>query len=722
VSDLDLNNTLQKYFGYQEFKEGQKEVINSILNKQDTLAIMPTSGGKSLCYQLASIILKGTTIVISPLISLMQDQISSLDELGISATYLNSTLDSQEYLKRVSEIRDNKYKLVYISPERLETDAFTNLASNIDISMIAVDEAHCISQWGHDFRPSYLAIPKFIKLLKNRPILSCFTASATDLVTKEIINLINLDKPNIIKIGFDRPNLNYQVVKTSDRYKYLLDYLESIPKNYSGIIYCSTRKTTYNLAKKLYKEGYAVRPYHAGLSNTQREEFQNLFMQDEVKIIVATNAFGLGIDKPDIRFVIHYNIPNNMEAYYQESGRAGRDGLASDCILMFNSSDIAKQKYFIEVNEKPEDIKELDYQNLQYLVDYCHSNQCLRKLILEYFSEESVLDRCNNCGNCVNDFEMQDITFESRIIIECINEMNQFFGVNKVIDVLRGSRNKGVLSLGFEKLRNYDKLNSYTKETLKEIINALVSMGYLSIEVGKYPVLKIDTPAQSILTGNEKVLHKKQLLVSKAKKSAVLKEEDIKHKDLYAILKEKRSEIAKEKNIPAFYIFSDSTLIELASYLPTKKEEVIKIKGIGEKKYLLYGDTFINIIKEYAKKNDIDLPISKEYKEVNNKLSKTSSNTYEITNSLYSKGLSLLEMAHQRDLTINTIIRHLGKLDENGKEIEWDRFINDPEKEKAILDAINEVGVDRLKPIKELLPEDIKYEDIRLTICKYNVK
>ena len=390
---MDLQNILKTYFGYDEFRNGQDKLIESIIEGRDALGIMPTGGGKSICYQLPAIALDGITIVISPLISLMKDQVDSLNELGINAAFINSTLDNSEFLKILEGIRANNYKIVYVAPERLNTDSFINLVKDIRISLVAVDEAHCISQWGHDFRPSYLEIPRFINLLKQRPAVAAFTATATKEIIKEIKRLIGLRNPIEVTTGFDRPNLYYQVLKVSNKSKFLIEYLNDNFKTESGIVYCATRKSVESLVKILNDKGFSAVGYHGGMNSEERQNNQDEFILGNKRLIVATNAFGMGIDKPDVRFVIHYNMPKNMEAYYQEAGRAGRDGEKSDCILLYSASDIVKQKLMIQNDDIDPKRQEMLYKNLQYLVNYCNTNDCLRNQILNYFDEDSASDK-----------------------------------------------------------------------------------------------------------------------------------------------------------------------------------------------------------------------------------------------------------------------------------------------------------------------------------------
>ncbi|MGI6423919.1 MAG: DNA helicase RecQ [Tepidanaerobacteraceae bacterium] len=727
---MGIYEVLKTYFGYDNFKKGQEKLVNGIITGRDVLGIMPTGGGKSLCYQLPATVLEGVTIVISPLISLMKDQVDSLDEMGLSGTFINSTLDYDEFIKRLDGIRKGKYKMVYVAPERLNTSLFLNLSKDIKISLVAIDEAHCISQWGHDFRPSYLEIPKFINSLDPRPTVAAFTATATAEIVQEIKKLIGLKNPLKIITGFDRPNLFYQVVKPSNKFSYLLNYLKNNYINDSGIIYCATRKTVESLASKLPSYGISTVGYHGGMSPEIRQKNQDDFMLDRVRIIVATNAFGMGIDKPDIRFVIHYNMPKNMEAYYQEAGRAGRDGEKSDCILMYSPADIVKQKILIQSENLSHERETAMYENLQYLVDYCHTDDCLRKKILIYFGEDTQEEKCHNCSNCLDQSEKVDVTIEAQKILSCIYRVNQSYGVNTVIQVLRGSKNKKILEWGLNKTSTYGIMQQYSNDAIKEMIMTLISQGYIHITADKFPILKLTAAAREILSGKTKFYHKKDLLhrSETSKEGDGLSPNQINEnvdKELFERLRQLRQTIAKEKDLPPYIIFHDSSLKEMAAYMPQNQEEFFRIKGVGKKKYDSYGEEFINLINEYIVEEGLDVgEIRRQLidtitaaSSIDRLKEDTETNRYEQTYNFYLKGLSLKEIALERNLTQNTIINHLSRCEKQGKTIDWSRFI-EPEKEEQIIEMIEKVGNEKLKPIKEALPQDITYEDIRLVLCK----
>ena len=596
IKPLDI---LHKYYGYTSFRKGQENIITSIINKEDVLAIMPTGGGKSICYQVPALCLDGITIVISPLISLMKDQVDALKTMGVKARLINSSLSNSEYSEVLEEIENDECKIIYIAPERLDSMEFVNIIRGKNISQVAIDEAHCVSQWGHDFRVSYKKIPYFINRLDKRPIVTAFTATASNEVREDIINILDLHNPAVYITGFDRENLSINIVKSSSKNKYTLDYVEN-HKNESGIIYASTRKEVETIYEGLLKRNYSVAKYHAGLSNEARKEYQENFINDDIKIMVATNAFGMGIDKPNIRWVLHYNMPQSIENYYQEIGRAGRDGEDSECVLLFSPGDVHTQKYLVEVGIENPDRKRVQYKKLQQMVDLVYSNTCYRKSILNYFGEP-FLEDCNNCSNCLNEGEVVDKTLDAQKVISCIARMKRSFGATMIIDVLRGSKNKKVLDLGFDTLTTYGIMKNYSNEDLKTFINTLVSHGFLDVVEnigprGSFPTIKLNEQSLKVIRQEIKVEFKED----KVTKSRYVENE------LYEMLVSLRSEIAKEEGIAPYMVFGDATLKNMASVYATNKEEMLNISGVGQIKYEKYGNRFEDIIEKYIEEKNID--------------------------------------------------------------------------------------------------------------------
>ena len=711
----NIQKALKKYFGYNSFREGQKEVISDVINKRDVVAVMPTGAGKSICFQVPAALFGGTTIVISPLISLMKDQVDNLNEAGIKATYINSTLDSGELNRRMKDILDAKYKLVYIAPERLESVAFLDSLKSINIPFVAVDEAHCISQWGHDFRPSYRKIAGFIDSICPRPIVGAYTATATKKVKKDIISLLNLKDPSIYVTGFDRANLYFSVLKGVNKENFILSYL-SKNKGVTGIIYTATRKEAESIYKLLIKNNVKAGVYHAGLSDEDRNNAQNKFAYDDIEDIVATNAFGMGIDKSNVRFVIHNNIPKNMEAYYQEAGRAGRDGEKSECVLLFAPKDIQLQTYFIDQSNLSMERKSNEYKKLRAMVDYCHTSQCLRKYILMYFSEEAAFEKCDNCSNCNDDCEMKDITLEALKIFSCVYRVKQSFGSGMVADILRGSKSKKVLDRRFDRISTYGIMNGYTKKDIVDMINKLVADNYLNLSNDGYPVLKLTNKAVAVLK-NKGNVHIKTL---KVKRSLTI------DNDLFESLRKLRRNIAMAEKVPPYIVFSDVSLKEMSTFMPVNKNEFLGIKGVGEMKYEKYGDRFLTLISDYIKDKEINISSIRNNLIQNSMNSSVSSLKYNnnikkeekkkshiITYEMYKQGKSIDEIAKIREVKERTIEDHVVMCLREGMDIDAYEIVPH-EYIEMIKEALDDCKEQRLSPVKQMLPEEISYFWIRL--------
>ena len=587
---------LKNYFGYDSFREGQEEIINKILAGRHVLGVLPTGGGKSICYQLPALMKDGITLVISPLISLMKDQVDALKENGIAASFINSSLSLEDYKKSLSDIKSGAVKLVYISPERLENEFFIDFLKGLTISFVAVDEAHCISQWGHDFRPSYKLIPKLYETLGKVQI-TAFTATATKEVRDDIIKSLALDDPFIKVTGFDRKNLLFLVEKPNKKINYLKDFIREHEED-SGIIYASTRKKVDAIHKKLRAMGYACGKYHAGMTESERKKSQDAFIYDEDKIIVATNAFGMGIDKSNVRYVIHYNMPKDMESYYQEAGRAGRDGEEATCILLYSGQDIIINKHLINMGTNPI-YKRIQLEKLQTIINYVNTTSCLRQYILNYFGQDAE-DECGACSNCLSEIEKEDATVDSQKILSCIYRLDQRYGTSTVVDCLMGSKNKNAREKELNKISTYGIMKDKSKSYIKDLIGTLTADGYIKVSGTTYPILKLTEKSKDVLFGEVKVLVNIRSKEEKVRKDGFDDKLSYDEK-LFKHLKEVRLEMARMRNIPPFIIFSDASLKEMSQKKPRTEDEMLMIKGVGDKKLLQYGDIFLAEIREFER-------------------------------------------------------------------------------------------------------------------------
>lgn len=614
---MDKYEVLKQTFGYSSFREGQERLVDSTLSGRDVLGIMPTGAGKSICFQIPALMFPGITIVISPLISLMKDQVTALNAAGIHAAYINSSLTEGQFYKAMEYARKGRYKIIYAAPERLMTESFLALAQEVPISMVAVDEAHCISQWGQDFRPSYLKIVDFIQQLPVRPVLAAYTATATKAVKEDILCILGLQNPDVLVTGYDRKNLYFAVEKPKNKKDALLEYLRKNSEK-SGIIYCNTRKNVEEVHHHLVQAGYPAVRYHAGLLEEEKKQNQEDFIYDVMPIMVATNAFGMGIDKSNVRFVIHYNMPKDLESYYQEAGRAGRDGEPGECILYYAGQDVKTNEFLIEQQmenqelerEEQELIRERNYERLRKMTFYCFTSECLRDYILRYFGEYGGT-YCGNCRNCLTEFQDVDVTAEAKGILNLVVSSGQRYGVQAVVDAVHGSDSAKVRQFRLSENPYYGVLKDRTIVRLRQILNDLLVKDYLCLTLGDYPVLKLREKGRQFLQKKDspqiflklpKEQEKTETKQKAQKKRAVA---DVKYPELFEILRQHRYQLAQKAHIPPYIIFSDKTLREMSTYLPVNREEMLAINGVGNSKYEKYGKAFENLIQDFIRNQNI---------------------------------------------------------------------------------------------------------------------
>ncbi|WOB47309.1 DNA helicase RecQ [Veillonella atypica] len=595
---------LQTYFGYTSFRPAQEAPVESLLKNEDVVAIMPTGAGKSICFQIPALCKSGLTVVFSPLISLMKDQVDGLVDQNIPAALINSTLTQTEFNKTMYDVRSGNIKLLYIAPERLGSNFFCNVLRSMPISQVIVDEAHCISQWGHDFRPSYRLIGDWLASLPKRPVVGAFTATATKAVENDIKTLLGLDHANVYVTGFDRPNLSFSVVRTSKRMDYVVDYVRR-HSHENGIIYCSTRKDVERVYDNLTRAGIQTGYYHAGLSDEMRKDMQNKYAFDQLQVMVATNAFGMGIDKSNVRYVLHYQMPRNMESYYQEAGRAGRDGAPAECILLYSGQDVRVHKYLIEQGHLEPQREQVELRKLQSMIDYCFCSTCLRKYMLAYFGEIVPWLECSNCSSCNTKGERVNVTKEAKAIFRAIIATEERYGASMISSIVRGERTDRITRAGLDALSVFGYLSDVGDKEIKGLIQQFVASGYLRSSMGKYPVLSVTAGAEEVLAGHKEVEEIRQEVIvpsRKTKKSASISRSEVPRSGsggLFEHLRQHRKQLASQLSVPPYIIFPDTVLIDLANIRPKTLGEFGNIKGVGEAKLKKYGLSFLEAISQY---------------------------------------------------------------------------------------------------------------------------
>lgn len=601
---MGKEQVLKQYFGYDNFRPGQGEVVDAIISGRDAVAVMPTGAGKSLCFQVPALLMEGISIVVSPLIALMRDQVGALVQSGVPAAYINSSQSQKESDEVIARAAKGEYKLLYVAPERLEVASFLWFATTADISMIAIDEAHCLSLWGQDFRPSYLNLGPFVEKLPRRPVVSAFTATATELVKDDIVRLLRLKQPLIRTSGFDRPNLRFEVRHPKDKDAELLGYLQARQGN-SGIVYCVTRKEVERVTQMLKQAGIQAEGYHAGMGQYERSSVQDAFVYDKMHIIVATNAFGMGIDKSNVSFVVHYNMPKNMEGYYQEAGRAGRDGSPAECVLMFGAKDVMLNQYLIEKGSAYEDkeysneLQAREFFRLRRMEAYCHTRACLRSFILGYFEDNAGEPVCGNCSNCSSSFKTKDITIDAQKVLSCIYHMRGRFGLTLLTDVLRGAKNSRITSLSLDKIKTYSQLAGNSAADVSGIVRFLIEQGYIRLHGARYALLDLTPKARELLIGKEK-LHMPYALrkTAPADDSAnSIKKPAQTNTELFGRLKDLRRRLAAEEGVPAYVIFSDAALQDMCAKHPTDENSLLQVSGVGSVKLRKYGKMFLEVLR-----------------------------------------------------------------------------------------------------------------------------
>lgn len=716
----DAASILKETFGYGTFRPLQKEVIENVLNRRDTLAVMPTGGGKSLCYQIPALMFEGLTVVVSPLIALMKDQVEQLRAYGVHSLFLNSTLSPQEYQENMEYVRRGQVKLLYVAPETLLTPRILSLLDSVQVDCLTIDEAHCISEWGHDFRPEYRQL---VEVRKRFPKAVCLalTATATSRVRQDIRHTLKFATTNEFVASFNRENLYIEVARKQDATRQTIQMLERY-KDQSGIVYCFSRKQVDELAGYLVSKGYSVRPYHAGLEDTERRRNQEAFIRDDAQIIVATIAFGMGINKPNVRFVIHYDLPKSIEGYYQEIGRAGRDGLPAHCLLLYSYADAAKINYFIE--QKEGDEKRVAMQHLNAIVSYAEDERtCRRKPLLNYFGETYKADNCSSCDNCTSaPTPLTDVTIPAQKFLSCVKRAGEKFGAGHIADILLGSKNEKVLRWGHDKLSTYGIGGEWTRPQWMHLARQLVQTGYLQQE-GEYHTLSLTAKSLDALRKREKILAVVMESTERAQKADKKKQTELEYNHaLYALLRQKRKEMADEAGVPPYVIFSDRTLTEMAAYYPQSSESLLNISGVGQVKLQRYGDVFLELIKSYCEKRGL-----KDQRKQSSRDKSDEGRRYVIVGEAYNEGDSVQDLMKRFQVTAGTILDHLTRYVYAGNALRSGSDLQaltsaTPEQCQAAFAAFDELDTTFLKPVYDKLGGALNYDDLKILRMLYLIR
>lgn len=703
---------LKTVFGYDEFRPLQAEVIDHVLRKKDALVIMPTGGGKSLCYQIPALIFPGLTIVVSPLISLMKDQVGQLVELGISATFLNSSLPFPEYRRNVERVRAGEVKLLYLAPEALLKASMLELLSSTDVDCLSIDETHCISEWGHDFRPEYRQLAT-VRDRFPKAVCVALTATATPRVREDIKKNLGLDASNEFIAGFNRENLFIQIVPKNNPLLQTIEFIRGFP-NQSGIIYCFSRRQVDDLYASLRREGFSVKPYHAGLSERERNQNQELFTRDDVQIVVATIAFGMGINKPNVRFVVHYDLPQNIDTYYQEIGRSGRDGLRSHCLMLFSYGDIQKIKHFI--NQKEAHEQRVANIHLNALLRFVETEVCRRVPLLNYFGEETTVLKCEMCDNCLQgEKELKDITVPAQKFLSCVKRTDERFGAGHVIDVLRGSKAQKVFKFGHEQLSTYGIGEDYSKKQWFHLSRQLIQKALL-VQDMEFGSLKLTEKAWRVLKGEEKVLGRLE-----EGRLEVAEQRDTKldyDRDLFEAMRKERKKLADGANVPPFVVFSDKTLVEMATFFPQSRESLLDINGVGEVKYKKYGFFFLNIIIDYCRIHHIEERPKRARTIFKTKNGSAQKKRHIVIGEMYNSGAPISKIMEEFDIKDSTVVDHLTKYFYEGHEIKSDQLLTlltiSEDQRNLALETFERLGTEFLKPVFDVLGGAIDYEELKI--------